>query len=82
MRLSLNPIAAVAGATLLLAGCGTLPGDRAVSGAAIGAAGGLVVGALTAAPLAGATIVGAAAGAAVGALTNPAVIDLGPPPWR
>lgn len=70
---------AVAGATL--AGCGTAPGDRGLSGAGIGAATGAVVGALVGAPLAGAAI-GAGAGAAVGVATTPAQVDLGKPVWE
>lgn len=64
-----------------LAGCGTTPGDRGLSGAGIGAAGGAVVGAMVGAPLAGAAI-GAGAGAAAGAATSPSTIDLGTPVWE
>ncbi|HXZ02901.1 MAG TPA: YMGG-like glycine zipper-containing protein [Stellaceae bacterium] len=69
---------ALAGATL--AGCGTTPGDRGLSGAGIGAATGAVVGALVGAPLVGAAI-GAGTGAALGAATSPSTVDLGPPVW-
>src|SRR6185312_5951112 len=64
-----------------LAGCGTTPGDRGLSGAGIGAAGGAVAGALVGAPLVGAAI-GAGAGAAAGAATSPSTIDLGTPVWE
>jgi osmotically inducible lipoprotein OsmB len=64
-----------------LAGCGTTPGDRGLSGAGIGAAGGAVVGAMVGSPLAGAAI-GAGAGAAAGAATSPSTIDLGTPVWE
>ena len=40
-------------AALLLAGCGTDPGDRAASGALIGAAGGAVIGAAAGNPALG-----------------------------
>ena len=64
-----------------LAGCGTTPGDRGLSGAGIGAAGGAVVRAMVGAPLAGAAI-GAGPGAAAGAATSPSTIDLGTPVWE
>jgi uncharacterized membrane protein len=66
---------------LLLAGCGSTPQDRALSGAGIGAASGAVIGALAGAPAIGAAI-GAGVGAAVGAATNPSQVDLGKPVWR
>lgn len=44
--------------------------QRALSGGAIGAAGGAVVGAIAGAPLLGAAV-GAAGGAAIGAVTTP-----------
>lgn len=68
-------------AALALAGCGTSPGDRAASGALLGAAGGAVVGAAVGAPGAGAAI-GAAGGAVVGAATDPCDLNLGDPFWR
>lgn len=68
-------------AGLTLAGCGTTPGDRGLSGAGIGAATGAVVGAMVGAPLAGAAI-GAGAGATVGAVTSPSAVDLGKPVWN
>jgi hypothetical protein len=73
--------AASVAALLLMAGCGSSTGDRALSGGGIGAATGAVGGALLGAPLAGAAI-GGAAGAATGALTSPNQIDLGKPVWR
>ncbi len=66
---------------ITVSACGTTPGDRAVSGGAIGAAGGAVAGAFVGAPLAGAAI-GGAAGAATGGLTSPDQVDLGRPVWR
>jgi hypothetical protein len=59
--------------TLLLPGvaaCGNNPGDRALTGGAIGAAGGAVVGAAAGNPIAGA-VVGGLGGAAIGAATTP-----------
>jgi hypothetical protein len=75
--------AALAAALLLsLAACGYRPGDRAASGALIGAGGGAAVAALTGgAPLVGAAI-GAGAGAIGGAVTSPHDINLGRPIWH
>ena len=73
---------ALAGLTLALAGCGYNRGDRAASGALIGAAGGAGVAALTGgAPLVGAAI-GAAAGAIGGAATSGHDVNMGRPIWR
>jgi len=68
---------------LALAGCGESQGDRAISGAGIGAAGGALFGAVVpgASPLIGA-LLGGAGGAAIGALTTKDQIDLGKPVWR
>ena len=68
-------------AALMLSGCGTDPGDRAVSGGLIGAGAGAVIGAATGNPAAGAAI-GGVAGAAVGAATDPCDLDLGKPFWK
>jgi hypothetical protein len=66
---------------LLLAGCGTDPGDRAVSGGMIGAGAGAIIGAATGTAATGAAI-GALSGAAIGAATNPCDLNLGDPYWR
>jgi len=68
-------------AALALSGCGTNPGDRAVSGGLIGAGAGAVIGAATGNPAAGAAI-GGVTGAVVGAATNPCDLDLGKPFWK
>jgi osmotically inducible lipoprotein OsmB len=60
----------VAALALALSACGDTPGERAVTGGAIGAASGAVVGAAVGNPLAGA-VVGGVGGAAVGAATTP-----------
>jgi osmotically inducible lipoprotein OsmB len=68
--------------TLSLAACGYSRGDRAASGALIGAGSGAAISALTGgAPLIGAAI-GAGAGALGGALTSGHGINLGRPIWR
>jgi len=63
------------GSMLALSACGQTQGERALSGAAIGAGGGAAAGALMGNPAAGA-LVGGAAGAATGAFTSPNQIDL------
>ncbi len=66
-------ILAAFGLLLCLCGCGHSQGDRAISGAGLGAVGGWMIGA----PLAGAVVGGAA-----GALTSHRQLDLGRPIWR
>src|SRR5258708_36440078 len=68
-------------ATLLVAGCGSDPGDRAVSGAMLGAAGGAAIGAAAGNPALGAAA-GAVGGAVIGATTDPCTLNLGDPAWR
>jgi hypothetical protein len=75
-------MAILAIAALTLAACGNAPGDRALSGAAIGAGAGLAVGAVTGATLLQGAVVGGALGAATGALTDDRQINLGRPLWR
>ncbi len=57
-------------ACLGLAACGSEPGERAVSGAAIGAGAGAIIGAATGTPATGAAI-GAGVGALGGVATTP-----------
>jgi len=66
---------------LSLSACGYTPGDRALSGAGLGAAAGAVGGALVGSPGTGA-LIGAGVGAAAGALTSPDDVYLGRPAWR
>jgi osmotically inducible lipoprotein OsmB len=68
-------------AALLVAGCGTNQGDRAASGALLGAAGGALIGSVTGSAATGAAI-GAVGGAVVGAATDPCDLNLGDPFWR
>ncbi len=72
------PLLAVA---LVLSGCGTSPGDRGLSGAGLGAAGGAVIGALVGGPVLAAAAIGAGAGAVAGLATSPSSVDLGKPVW-
>ncbi|HKY94811.1 MAG TPA: hypothetical protein VJL84_05870 [Kiloniellales bacterium] len=67
---------------LSLAACGSNTGDRALSGAGIGAAAGATVGAISPLSILPATLIGAGVGAAVGGLTDADEIDLGKPLWE
>jgi len=63
--------------TCALAACGNTKGERALSGGAIGAGTGAVVGGITGgSPVTGA-LIGGAGGAAVGAFTDKDDIDMG-----
>ena len=68
-------------AAMLLAACGTSPGERAVSGGALGAGAGAAIGAMTGNPATGA-LIGGLGGAAAGGLTSPNQVDLGRPIWE
>ena len=61
---------------LPLAACGDTRGERAVSGAGIGAGIGAAGAALTGGSILGGVVVGGVAGAATGALVDKDVIDL------
>jgi hypothetical protein len=68
-------------AGVALAGCGTNPGDRGLSGGLLGAGTGAAIGAIAGNAATGA-LVGGLGGAAIGVLTSSDVIDLGKPAWR
>lgn len=68
------------GIAVSLAGCGYTPGQRALSGGAIGAGTGAVIGAVTGTGPAGGALIGGALGAVAGAVTNPNTINLGHAP--
>lgn len=74
-------IGAMMASALIIAGCGTTPGERAVSGGLLGAGAGAAIGSVTGSAATGA-VIGGVTGAAVGALTNPCDLDLGTPYWR
>ena len=67
--------------TLFLAGCGSDPGDRMLSGGLLGAGAGAAIGSVAGGAGTGA-IIGGVSGAALGGLTRPDQIDLGTPLWR
>ena len=66
---------------LCLAGCGTTPGDRALSGGMLGAGTGALIGSIAGAAADGA-LFGGLGGLALGALTSSDTINLGEPVWN
>lgn len=72
-RISTVALAATLG---LLAGCGSTPGERAVSGGAIGAATGAAGSAIAGGSAATGAAIGAGVGAVTGAVTDEDQIDL------
>jgi osmotically inducible lipoprotein OsmB len=68
--LRIRHVAILAALTVTTAACGDRPVDRALTGGAIGAGGGALVGAAAGNPLAGAAV-GGLGGAAIGAATAP-----------
>lgn len=68
-------------AVLIVAGCGTNPRDRAISGGLLGAAGGAAIGSAAGNAALGAAV-GAAAGAIAGGATDPCTLNLGDPIWN
>lgn len=65
------PIAVLTGAALLTAACGYTPGERALTGGAIGAGTGAILSDSTGGDPVGGAIIGGIAGAAIGAVTAP-----------
>ena len=68
-------------AALALAGCGTTPGDRGLSGGLLGAGTGAAIGSLAGNAGTGA-LLGGLGGVAIGLLTSPDTINLGEPAWH
>jgi hypothetical protein len=60
-----------------LAGCGDTPGQRALSGGAIGAGTGAIIGAATGGSAATGALIGGGVGAIGGAVTNKSQVNLG-----
>lgn len=73
---------AVVGAMSMLAACGESKGDRALSGAGLGAATGAAAGAITGGSVGTGALIGAGVGAAGGALTDKDDVNFGKPLWR
>lgn len=67
---------------LFLSACGTMPSERAVSGAGLGAATGTIIGAVTGLSLLEGAALGATGGALTGVLTDPDKINFGTPAWK
>jgi peptidoglycan hydrolase-like protein with peptidoglycan-binding domain len=82
MRGKLTIVATSVGLSLVLAACGETQGERGLSGAAIGAGAGAVIGAVTPIGPAGGALIGGAAGAATGVLTTPSQVNLGKPVYK
>ena len=81
MKTIQNTVMILAVAALLVA-CGDRPGERALSGGAIGAGAGAVGGALLGGSAVTGAVVGGAVGAAAGGLTKEKDINLGKPAWK
>jgi len=78
-------IAAMTGVALIalgLAGCGTTPGDRTISGAGIGAGVGALGAAATGGSVGTGAVVGGVVGGVIGATTSPDDVYLGEPIWK
>jgi len=71
-----------AAAAIALAGCGTDPGGRALSGGLIGAGAVAAIGAATGGNPATGALIGGAVGAVGGAATSPCDVDLNSPSGR
>jgi predicted small secreted protein len=82
MKTQLIVMTALVAASLSLAACGETKGDRALSGAGIGAGVGMLGAAVTGGSGVTGALVGGAAGAAAGGLTKKDDINLGKPAWR
>lgn len=67
---------------LAVSGCGTMPEERAISGAGIGAATGAVMGAVTSLAVGPGALIGALGGGLVGAMTNRNQVNMGEPVWK
>jgi len=79
--MKLATLGLLGGVALVLAGCGTDPGERALTGGLLGAGAGAAIGAAAGNPAAGA-LVGGAVGAVGGAATSPCDVDLNAPGGR
>jgi osmotically inducible lipoprotein OsmB len=66
-------------AAIGLSGCGYSPGSRALSGGAIGAGTGAIIGSVTGMGPATGALIGGGVGAIGGAVTSPNTVNLGRP---
>ena len=67
---------------LAVTACGTMPEERAVSGAGVGAAAGAILGAVTGMSVVQGAVIGALGGGLTGAMTRNDQINLGDPAWK
>lgn len=73
---------AVTGLCVVLTACGTMPEERAVSGAGVGAAAGAILGAVTGMSVVQGAVIGALGGGLTGAMTRNDQVNLGDPAWK
>ena len=67
---------------LFIAGCGSTPGERAVTGSGMGAGAGAIIGAVTGLTVIQGALIGAGAGGITGALSDNSNFNLGRPIWE
>jgi len=79
--MKLATLAVLGSTALFVAGCGTDPGERALTGGLLGAGAGALIGGAAGNAGAGA-LIGGAAGAIGGAATSPCDVDLNAPGGR
>lgn len=79
---SILKISVAASLLLAVAACGNTQGDRALSGAGVGAGVGALGAAVTGGSGTTGALIGAGVGAAAGALTDEDDINLGKPAWK
>lgn len=79
---TIRTLAALTCSMALLTACGETTGDRALSGAGLGAATGAAAGAITGGSMGQGALIGGAIGAAGGALTDKNDVNFGKPVWR
>jgi len=79
---STRRIAFISACAIALGGCGSMPEERAISGAGIGAGAGAALGAVTGMSVMTGALIGTAAGALTGVLTDQSQVNLGKPAWK
>jgi len=79
---STRKVAFISACAIALGGCGSMPEERAISGAGIGAGAGAALGAVTGMSVMTGALIGTAAGALTGVLTDQSQVNLGKPAWQ
>jgi hypothetical protein len=79
---STRKVAFISACAIALGGCGSMPEERAISGAGIGAGAGAALGAVTGMSVMTGALIGTAAGALTGVLTDQNQVNLGKPAWK